>query len=149
MCRKEIVFQQKPSEKAEFIVKMTGPAMVRPASSNKWKAPLVFRYSEECARARDAAPSETRASPVSRPQSLAWSFAWTKKKDKTARSLQIPLKWLWRYSFKHPFSFYGSALTEKSTPLKFLSFKVMVTLPSCASFSARESSSVLKIFHHS
>ena len=41
MCRKEIAFQQKPSEKADFIVKMTGPAMVRPASSEKWKAPLV------------------------------------------------------------------------------------------------------------
>jgi len=178
--------------------------------------------------ARDAAPSETRASPVSRPQSLAWSSAWTKKKDKTARSLQISLKWLWRYSFKHPFSFYGSSLqnspyfffffyarvvkqkvwneaenrepdwgetlkirygrvrlacfarvrllrhagvpisllilrkktdcfavycgsarTEKSTALKFLPFKVMVSLPSCASFPARESNSVLKIFHHS
>ena len=57
-----------------------------------------------------------------------------RKKDKTARSVQITLKWLWRYSFKHPFSFYGSALTEKSTPLKFLPFKVMFTLPSCASF---------------
>lgn len=84
----------------------------------------------------------------SHPQSHAWSFAWTKKKDKTARSLQISLKWLWRCSFKHPFSFYGSARTEKSTPLKFLPFKVMVTLSSCASFPARESNSVLKIFHH-
>ena len=78
----------------------------------------------------------------SHPQSHAWSFAWTKKKDKTARSLQISLKWLWRYSFKHPFSFYGSARTEKSTPLKFLPFKVMVTLSSCASFPARESNIV-------
>ena len=30
-----MVFQQKPLEKANFIVKMTGPAMVRPASSDK------------------------------------------------------------------------------------------------------------------
>ena len=35
-------FQQKPLEKADFIVKMTGPAMIRPVSSDKWKAPLVF-----------------------------------------------------------------------------------------------------------
>ena len=27
-----MVFQQKPLEKADFIVKMTGPAVVRPAS---------------------------------------------------------------------------------------------------------------------
>ena len=33
-------FQQNPLEKADFIVKMTGPAMIRPASSDKWKAPL-------------------------------------------------------------------------------------------------------------
>ena len=33
-------FSAKPSEKTDFIVKMTGPAMVRPASSDKWKAPL-------------------------------------------------------------------------------------------------------------
>ena len=34
-----MVLQQKPLEKADFIVKMTGPAMVRPASSDKWEAP--------------------------------------------------------------------------------------------------------------
>ena len=34
-----MVFQQKPLEKADFIVKMTGPAMFRPASSDKWRAP--------------------------------------------------------------------------------------------------------------
>ena len=33
-------FSQKPLEKADFIVQMTGPAMVRPVSSDKWKAPL-------------------------------------------------------------------------------------------------------------
>ena len=37
---KEMVFQQKLSEKAYFIVKMTAPAMVRPVSSDKWKVPL-------------------------------------------------------------------------------------------------------------
>ena len=39
-----MVLQQKPLEKADFIVKITGPVMVRPASSDKWKAPLD-RYS--------------------------------------------------------------------------------------------------------
>ena len=34
-----MVVQQKPLEKADFIVKMTGPAMVLPSSSDKWKAP--------------------------------------------------------------------------------------------------------------
>ena len=34
------VFQQKPLEKVCFIYKMTGLAMVRPASSDSWKAPL-------------------------------------------------------------------------------------------------------------
>ena len=36
------VFDQKLLEKAYFIFKMTGPAMVQPASSDFWKAPLVF-----------------------------------------------------------------------------------------------------------
>ena len=39
---KEMVFQQKLFEKVYFIIKLTGPAMVRPASSDKWKAPIVF-----------------------------------------------------------------------------------------------------------
>ena len=34
-----MVLQQKPMEKAVFIVKITGPLMVRLAISNKWKAP--------------------------------------------------------------------------------------------------------------
>ena len=38
---KEIVFHQKLMEKAYFIFKMTGTAMVQPASSDFWKAPLV------------------------------------------------------------------------------------------------------------
>ena len=33
-----MVFQEKLLEKADFIFKMTDPAMVRPASSDKWKA---------------------------------------------------------------------------------------------------------------
>ena len=37
---KEMVFQQKPLKKADFIVKMADPAMVRPVSSDKWKTPL-------------------------------------------------------------------------------------------------------------
>ena len=36
-------FQQKPLEKADFTDKMTGPAMVRPASSDKWKALFIVR----------------------------------------------------------------------------------------------------------
>ena len=35
-----MVFQQKLLEIAFFIVKMTGPAMVWPRSSDLWKAPL-------------------------------------------------------------------------------------------------------------
>ena len=35
-----MVFQEKLLEKADFIFKLTGPAMVRPASSDKWKALL-------------------------------------------------------------------------------------------------------------
>ena len=35
-----MVVQQKLLEKAYFIIKPTGRAMVRPASSDKWKAPL-------------------------------------------------------------------------------------------------------------
>ena len=38
-----MVFQQNLLEKAYFIAKMSGPAMVRPASSDFWKAPLVQR----------------------------------------------------------------------------------------------------------
>ena len=35
-----MVLQQKPLETADFMVIITGPVMVRPASSDKWKAPL-------------------------------------------------------------------------------------------------------------
>ena len=41
---KEMVFSKKKKkllEKVYFIVKMTGTAMVKPASSDFWKAPLV------------------------------------------------------------------------------------------------------------
>ena len=42
-CAKEMVFQQKwLLEKSYFIFKMTGRAMIRPASSDKWKAPFKF-----------------------------------------------------------------------------------------------------------
>ena len=41
LCTKEMVFQQSLLEKAFFIAKMSGPAMVRPASSDFWKAPLI------------------------------------------------------------------------------------------------------------
>ena len=34
-----MVFQQKLLEKAYFIVKMTDPAIIQPASSNFWKEP--------------------------------------------------------------------------------------------------------------
>ena len=36
-----MVLRQKPLEKADFMIIITGPVMVRPASSDKWKAPLV------------------------------------------------------------------------------------------------------------
>ena len=36
-----MVFQQKLLEKAYFIIKLTGQAMVSPVSSDKWKALLV------------------------------------------------------------------------------------------------------------
>ena len=35
------MFQQKNLGKADFPAKMTGAAMVQPASSEKWKEPLV------------------------------------------------------------------------------------------------------------
>ena len=35
-----MVFQQNLIEKAYFIAKMSGPTMVRPASSDFWKTPL-------------------------------------------------------------------------------------------------------------
>ena len=37
-----MVLQQKPLEKVDLKFKITGPVMVRPASSDKWKAPLDF-----------------------------------------------------------------------------------------------------------
>ena len=44
-----MVPQQKLLEKADFIVRITDPVMVRPllrpASSDKWKAPLIVSYS--------------------------------------------------------------------------------------------------------
>ena len=39
MHKEEMVFQQNLLEKPCFIAKITGPAMVRPASSDFWKAP--------------------------------------------------------------------------------------------------------------
>ena len=38
-----MVSQQNLLEKAYFIAKMSGPTMVWPASSDFWKAPLVFK----------------------------------------------------------------------------------------------------------
>ena len=43
---RELVFQQKLLEKAYFIFKLTGLATAWPASSDKWKVPLVFLLSE-------------------------------------------------------------------------------------------------------
>jgi len=42
--QKEMVFQQNLLEKAYFIAKMSGPAMVWLASSDFWKAPLVSPF---------------------------------------------------------------------------------------------------------
>ena len=39
-----MVFQQNLLEKAQFIAKMSGPTMVRPASSDFWKAPGVYKW---------------------------------------------------------------------------------------------------------
>ena len=39
-----MVFRQKLLEKAYFIVQMTGPALVRSANSNFWKAPLDCKF---------------------------------------------------------------------------------------------------------
>ena len=41
MHTKEMVFQQNLLENAYLITKMCGSAMVRPASSDFWKAPIV------------------------------------------------------------------------------------------------------------
>ena len=43
-ARGKCFFQQKLLEKAYFILKLTGRAMVRPASSDFWKAPLVLGH---------------------------------------------------------------------------------------------------------
>ena len=43
LCTKEIVFHHKLKEKAYFIFKMTGAAIVWPASSDFWKAPLELK----------------------------------------------------------------------------------------------------------
>ena len=45
-AQKEMVFQQNLLEKAYFIAKMSGQTMVRPASSDVWKAPLSWRVKE-------------------------------------------------------------------------------------------------------
>ena len=39
-----MVFQQNLLEKAYFIAKMSGPTMVRPGSSDFWKAPGVYKW---------------------------------------------------------------------------------------------------------
>ena len=39
VCLKEMVFQQKPSDKAYYLFKLIGRAMVRRGGSDKWKAP--------------------------------------------------------------------------------------------------------------
>ena len=61
VCTKEMVFQQKLLEKSTFfIVKMTGPAMVRPASSDFWKAPL---HSMQSSLNRDSVSNVTGRPP--------------------------------------------------------------------------------------
>ena len=49
-----MIFQQKLLKKAYFIFKLTGRAMVRPSSPDKWKAPLVnpFTANRACERRR-------------------------------------------------------------------------------------------------
>ena len=39
-----MVFHQNLLEKAHFIAKMSGPTMVRPASSDLWTAPGVYKW---------------------------------------------------------------------------------------------------------
>ena len=41
VCKKEMFSSAKRLEKAYFSVKMTGPAIVGPASSYFWKVPLI------------------------------------------------------------------------------------------------------------
>ena len=43
-----MVFQQNLLEKAYFIAKMSGLTMVRPASSDFWKAPYVYYMASSC-----------------------------------------------------------------------------------------------------
>ena len=45
-----VVVQQNLLEKAYFIARMSGPAMVRLASSDFWKTPLVFFIRAKCRR---------------------------------------------------------------------------------------------------
>ena len=74
-----MVLQQKPLEKAYFIVKITGPVMVRPASSDKWKAPLDI---------------EGR---------LKWSAMLQSDSDESLISaLYVVLKWQWGTSAEIP-----------------------------------------------
>ena len=49
-----MVFQQNLLEKAYFIAKKSGPAMVRPASSDFWKAPLVPVFGMKIKLAKNA-----------------------------------------------------------------------------------------------
>ena len=61
---KEMVFSKKKKllEKVFFIVKMTGPSMVQPASSDFWKSPLV------------SIPYSNYLSTLHRSKTMAWLF---------------------------------------------------------------------------
>ena len=39
-----MIFQQKILEKVYFIFELTDRAMVQPASSDKWKAPIIVSF---------------------------------------------------------------------------------------------------------
>ena len=57
---KEIVFHQKLLEKAYFIFKITDAAMVRPASSDFWKAPLDSGFQSFNGIDREQKPQDIR-----------------------------------------------------------------------------------------
>ena len=59
-----MIFQQKNLEKVYFIFKLTCRAMVRPASSDKWKAPLISQLFQDPDYYRSGPENRTRDLPL-------------------------------------------------------------------------------------
>ena len=73
-----MVLQQKPLEKADFIVTITGPVMVRPASSDKWKAPSVkLQYDNRSSHLKVISPETRVISSKSQFKLLQWLEMWS------------------------------------------------------------------------